>query len=43
MEGTFHNPKYQTRLSNVATNAVIIATTSRTYVSGFVVIKYTKT
>ena len=24
MEGTFHNPKYQTRISNVATNAVII-------------------
>ena len=38
------NVNYQIGLEyNKATNAVIIATTSRTYVSGFVVIKYTKT
>ena len=37
------NVNYQIGLEyNKATNAVIIATTSRTYASGFIVIKYTK-
>ena len=37
------NVNYQIGLEyNKSSNAVIIATTSRTYASGFIVIKYTK-
>ena len=37
-----HLDVYNRQEYNKATNAVIIATTSRTYASGFIVIKYTK-